>query len=161
VREGERVRERERHRDTERERERKREGKRERELKRRARARAIEREGQRERESEGAPERERGREKERATERYREKGDKRDKNHARHRQATVIQSGNKNQDKKKCTNNPLQSDSDRGECKYIFLRLNNPKPSQKRPRVWQEKLGREEGGQRLRSVALTTLKGPA
>ena len=161
MREGERVRERERHRDTEREREEERGKERERAKEKSESESDRERGTERERESEGAPERERGREKERATERYREKGGKRDKNHARHRQATVIQSGNKNQVKKRCTNNPLQSDSDRGECKYIFLRLNNPKPSQKRPRVWQEKLGREEGGQRLRSVALTTLKGPA
>ena len=43
--------------------------------------------------------------------------------------------------KKRCTNNLLRSDSDRGECKYIFLLVNGSEPSKNRPRVWQEKPG--------------------
>ena len=40
---------------------------------------------------------------------------------SRHRAATVIQSDTKGEVKKRCTNNPLRSDSDGGECKYIFF----------------------------------------
>ena len=52
-----------------------------------------------------------------------------------------IQSGPQDEVKKRCTNNPLRSDSDGSECKYIFLRLNSRKPCKSRPRVWQERLG--------------------
>ena len=52
---------------------------------------------------------------------------------SRHRAATVIQSDTKGEVKKRCTNNPLRSDSDGSERKYIFLRLDNPKPSKNRP----------------------------
>ena len=58
-----------------------------------------------------------------------------------HRLATEIQSGPKDEVKQKCTNNLPWSDSDGSECKYIFLRLNNRKPSKNRPRVWQERPG--------------------
>ena len=55
----------------------------------------------------------------------------------------MIQPGAGNEVQKKCTNNPLQSDSDGSECKYIFSRCDNPSPSKKRPRVEQERSGRE------------------
>jgi hypothetical protein len=43
------------------------------------------------------------------------------KDQSRHRTATVIQSDTKGEVTKRCTNNPLQSDSDGCECKYIFF----------------------------------------
>ena len=43
------------------------------------------------------------------------------KSQSRHRTATVIQSDTKAEVEKRCTNNPLQSESDGGECKYIFF----------------------------------------
>ena len=55
----------------------------------------------------------------------------------------MIQPGTGNEVQKRCTNNPLQSDSDGSECKYIFSRCDSPSPSKKRPRVEQERSGRE------------------
>ena len=63
-----------------------------------------------------------------------------------------IQSGPQDEVKKRCTNNPLRSDSDGSECKYIFLRLNTRKPFENSPsgQGWDSKFFMLGGGRPLR-----------